>query len=168
MLAFDRNAMELGGADATQIATRMRAHAAFHARYLLDGSDPRDIIAAEPAMSGIWTDIIGTSATDHYGRPFAFHHQAQRADWAAAWSRVDAPVLMTMGEHDWFENRAGHETAVRIVNRRRDGLARFVVVPAMDHHFTLFDSAADAFREAGGRADARPFLRVALDWLAEL
>ncbi len=168
MLAFDRNAMERGGDDAAQIATRMREHAAFYARYLLEGRDPPDIIEADPGMADTWSDIIGTSATHHYGRAFAFHHQAQRADWTAAWSRIDVPVLVTMGEFDWFENQAGHETVVRIVNRREPGLARFVVIPRMDHHFTLFGSAGDAFLDEGGRADAGTFLRVALEWLRDL
>jgi pimeloyl-ACP methyl ester carboxylesterase len=168
MLAFDRNAMERGGDDAAQIAKRMREHAAFYARYLLEGQDPPDIIEADPAMAGIWSDIIGTSATNHYGRAFAFHQQAQLADWTAAWGRIDVPVLMTMGEFDWFENRAGHETVIRIVNRRKAGLAHFEVLPQMDHHFTLFESAGDAFRDEGGEADAEPFLRIALEWLRSL
>ena len=165
MLAFDRNAMERGGDDAGQIAKRMHEHATFHTRYLLEGQDPPDIIEADPSMADVWSDIIGTSPTDHYGRAFAFHHQAQTADWTAAWGRIDVPVLMTMGEFDWFENRAGHETVIRIVNRRDPGLARLAMIPQMDHHFTLFESEGDAFRDEGGRADAGPFLRIALEWL---
>jgi pimeloyl-ACP methyl ester carboxylesterase len=168
MLAFDRNALELGGTDATDIATRMRQQTAFHTRYLLEGRDPPDIIAAEPQMAAVWSNIIGTSPTDHYGRPFAFHQQAQRADFTAAWGRIEVPVLVVMGEYDWFENRAGHETVVRIVNRQAPGLARFEVIPRMDHHFTLFDSAEAAFRGEGGDADARPFLEIALRWLTEI
>ncbi|HEX5786861.1 MAG TPA: alpha/beta hydrolase [Woeseiaceae bacterium] len=168
MLAFDRNAMERGGTAAGEIATRMREHSAFHARYLLEGRDPPDIIAADPAMAAVWAGVVGTSATDHYGRPFAFHQQAQQADFTAAWGEIGVPVLMVMGEYDWFENRAGHETVVHIVNRNGAGLARFEEIPRMDHHFTLFDSAEAAFRGAGGRADAGPFLRVALAWLKAL
>jgi pimeloyl-ACP methyl ester carboxylesterase len=168
MLAFDRNAMELGGTDAAEIATRMRAHTSFHVRYLLEGRDPPDIIAADPALAAVWSDIVGTSPTDHYGRPFAFHQQAQHADFTAAWGRIDVPVLLTMGEYDWFENRAGHETVVRIVSRRAPGLARFEVLPRMDHHFALFDSAEAAFRGEGGKADAGPFLRLAFAWLGTL
>lgn len=168
MLAFDRNAMERGGTDAAEIANRMRQHAAFHARYLLEGRDPPDIIAAEPGMAAVWANIIGTSATDHYGRPFAFHQQAQQANFTAAWGRIVVPVLMVMGEFDWFENAAGHETVVRIVNRRETGLARFEVIPRMDHHFTLFDSAEAAFRDEGGEPNAGPFLAVALEWLERL
>jgi dienelactone hydrolase len=168
MQAFDRNAMEVGGTDPGEIATRMRQHQAFYSRYLLEGMDPPDIIEADPAMASVWTGIIGTSADAHYGRAFAFHQQAQLADWTAAWGRIDVPVLIVMGSYDWFENRAGHETVARIVNRQRPGLARFEVIPQMDHHFTVFPDAGAAFRDEGGRGDANPFLKLALGWLKEL
>jgi hypothetical protein len=32
----------------------------------------------------------------------AFHQQAQRQNWQAAWARVEAPVLAMYGEYDWF------------------------------------------------------------------
>ena len=168
MQAFDRNALELGDTDAAEIATRMREHQAFYAKYLLEGLDPPAIIEADASMAAVWSDIIGTSTDAHYGRAFAFHQQAQRADWTAAWGRVDVPVFLVMGEYDWFENRAGHETVVRIVNRQRTGLARFEVIPRMDHHFVVFPDARAAFREEGGRDDARPFLDLALEWLGKL
>jgi len=168
MQAFDRNALELGDAGTGEIATRMREHQAFYAHYLLQGMDPPAIIEADPAMAAVWSDIIGTSADAHYGRAFAFHQQAQQQDWTAAWGRIDAPVLMVMGEYDWFENRAGHETVIRIVNRQRPGLARFEIIPQTDHHFTVFPDARAAFRGEGGRADARPFLELALAWLEDL
>ena len=168
MLAFSRNAMEVGGSDPAGIATRMKQQQALYSRYLLEGLDPPAIIEADPAMAAVWSEIIGTSDDAHYGRAFAFHQQAQRADWTAAWGQIDARVLVVMGEYDWFENRAGHETVARIVNRRRAGLARFEFIPQMDHHFTLFPDAGSAFRDEGGRGDASPFLEIALPWLSEL
>ena len=122
----------------------------------------------DPSLAAVWSDMIGTSADAHYGRAFAFHQQAQRADWTAAWGRIDVPVLLVMGGYDWFENRAGHATVVRIVNRQGPGLARFEVIPRMDHHFVVFPDARAAFREEGGRDDARPFLDLALGWLKKL
>lgn len=168
MQAFDRNALELGDTEPAVIATKMRERQVFYSRYLLEGLDPPAIIEADPAMAATWSDIIGTSADAHYGRAFAFHQQAQQADWTAAWSRIDVPVLVVMGEYDWFENRAGHETVVRVVNRRQPGLARFELIPQMDHHFVVFPDARAAFREEGGRDDARPFLAIALAWLEGL
>jgi pimeloyl-ACP methyl ester carboxylesterase len=168
MLAFSRNSMEAGESDPAGIATRMKQHQALYTQYLLEGLDPPAIIEADPAMGEVWSDIIGTSADAHYGRAFAFHQQAQRADWTAAWGRIDVPVLVVMGEYDWFENRAGHETVARIVNRRRKGLGRFEIIPQMDHHFTLFPDVGAAFHDEGGRADAKPFLQIALPWLEQL
>jgi pimeloyl-ACP methyl ester carboxylesterase len=168
MLAFSRNAMEVNGADPAGIAIRMRQHQAFYSRYLLEGLDPPAIIEADPGMADVWSDIIGTSADAHYGRAFAFHQQAQQADWTAAWGQIDVPVLVVMGEYDWFENRAGHETVARIVNRKGSGLARFELIPQMDHHFTIFPDAGAAFRDEGGRGDAGPFLDLALPWLKDI
>jgi dienelactone hydrolase len=168
MLAFSRNAMEVGGSDPAGIATRMKQHQAFYTQYLLEGLNPPAIIEADPAMSEVWSDIIGTSADAHYGRAFAFHQQAQQADWTAAWGQIDVPVLVVMGEYDWFENRAGHETVARIVSQRRMGLGRFEFIPQMDHHFTLFPDAGAAFRDEGGRGDASPFLEITLSWLSEV
>ena len=168
MLAFSRNAMELGGTDAAEIATRMRGHQSFYSRYLLDGLDPPHIIETDPAMAAVWSDIIGTSPDSHYGRAFAFHQQAQQADWTAAWGRIDVPLLLVMGEYDWFENRAGHETVTRILNRQRPGIAQFHIIPRLDHHFSAFPDAAAAFRGDGGQADAGPFLELAIAWLHDL
>lgn len=168
MLAFSRNAMEVNGSDPAGIAARMRQHQAFYSQYLLEGLDPPAIIEADPDMTEVWSDIIGTSADAHYGRAFAFHQQAQRADWTAAWGQIDVPVLVVMGEYDWFENRAGHETVARIVNRRDHELARFELISQMDHHFTIFPDAGAAFRDEGGRGDAGPFLDLALPWLKEI
>jgi dienelactone hydrolase len=165
MLAFDRHALELGGTAPADVTSRMKAQTRFHVQYLIEGRNPDAIIAADPPLAGVWSGIVGTAADSHYGRPFAFHQQAQRADWAAAWGRVTVPALVVMGAFDWFENTEGHETSVRAANRNEPGLARLEIIPRMDHHFTLFDSAEAAFRGQGGRADAGPFLRLALPWL---
>lgn len=168
MLAFDRNAMERGGADPGEIATRMRQHERFYSEYLLEGRNPPDIIAADPEQGAVWSDIIGTSASDHYGRPFAFHHQAQNADWTAAWGQITVPVLVVMGEFDWFENLAGHQTVVNVVNMDKANRARLEIIPGMDHHFSIFDSAQAAFRDETGTPDAAPFHEIALPWLNKL
>ena len=165
MLAFDRHALELGGTAPAEVTSRMKAQTRFHVQYLIEGRNPDAMIDADPSLAGVWSGIVGTAADSHYGRPFAFHQQAQRADWAAAWGRVTVPALVVMGAFDWFENVEGHQTSVRAANRNEPRLARLEIISRMDHHFTLFDSAEAAFRGEGGRADAEPFLRLALPWL---
>ena len=129
--------MEHGGDDASEIAARLRAHQIFYSRYLLDGQDPPAIIETGPAMGDVWSDIIGTSTGTHYGRAFAFHHQAQQQDWPAAWGQIDAPVLIVMGEYDWFENRAGHETVVRCLNLRCPRRVNLGLQPDRVHLFCV-------------------------------
>jgi pimeloyl-ACP methyl ester carboxylesterase len=165
MLKFERNALELGGLDAKQIAGEMTARVQFLDRYLITAETPAQIAAGNPSLGSVWTRIVGTSPTGHYGRPFAFHQQAQRADWAGAWSRVRAPVLAVYGEYDWFESRDAVSLIARIVNAKSPGRGTFVEVPAMNHHFSEFPNAADAFKETNGKVNPGRAVKLMLKWL---
>jgi pimeloyl-ACP methyl ester carboxylesterase len=167
MLKFERNALELGGAPPDRLAAEMTARYRYFDRYLISAETPAQIAASDPQLGEVWSRIIGTSASGHYGRPFAFHTQAQRADWARAWSRVDAPVLAMFGEYDWFESRDATALIARIVNARRPGRGTYIEVPRMNHHFTAFDSADAAFAEKNGRVDAAAAVGPMLQWLAK-
>ena len=166
MLKFERNALELGGADPARLAAEMTARYRYFDRYLIKGDTPVQIAASDPQLGEVWPRIVGTSAAGHYGRPFAFHHQAQRADWAGAWSRVDAPVLAMFGEYDWFESRDATALIARIANAKRPGHGAYVEIPRMNHHFAVFESADAAFAERNGKVDAAAAVRPMLEWLA--
>jgi pimeloyl-ACP methyl ester carboxylesterase len=99
-LKFERNALELGGAAADQLAREMTLRLQFLERYLIRNETPGQIAASDATVGAVWSRIIGTAADNQYGRPFEFHQQAQRADWAGAWSKVDAPILALYGEYD--------------------------------------------------------------------
>jgi hypothetical protein len=77
-------------------------------------------------------------------------------------------VLVLYGEYDWFEDVAAARTIVRVVNGRDPERARLVVVPRMDHHFTLFATPQDAFGETGGTVDEAPAVAPMLAWLRSL
>ena len=117
-------ALEVGG-DPRDFALEMTARYRFFDRYLIGRATPTEIAAADPELGAVWQRIVGTSASGHYGRPFAFHQQAQRADWAGAWARVRAPVLAMLGEYDWFESREPAALIARIVNARSPGRGTF-------------------------------------------
>jgi dienelactone hydrolase len=144
----------------------MTARYRYFDRYLIDGETPTQIAASDPKLGAVWSRIVGTSAVAHYGRPFAFHSQAQRADWARAWSGVDAPVLAMYGEYDWFESREATALIARIVSRKQAGRGTYVEIPRMNHHFEVFDSAEAAYAEKNGRVDAAAAVRPMLEWLA--
>lgn len=166
-LAFERNALELGGSPPGDLAREMTLRYRFLDRYLNATQDPAAIARAEPAIGAVWPRIVGTDARSHYGRPFAFHQQAQRQDWAGAWARVDAPVLVLYGSHDWFEDARGMELIGRIVNARRPGTAQVVGLPGIDHHFSRYPTREAAFRGKGGQVDAEGAVATMLDWLRQ-
>jgi dienelactone hydrolase len=166
-LGFSRRAMELAGDDVGGISARMARHARFYARYLLDGKTPAEIRAEDAELGKVWADIVGTEGDLQYGRPAAFHQQAQRQDWTAAWATVTSPVLVAYGEYDWFEDVEAARTVLRVVNGRGEPRARLVVVPHMDHHFSVFATPEDAFRERAGKVEEGPAVEPMLAWLRE-
>jgi dienelactone hydrolase/glyoxylase-like metal-dependent hydrolase (beta-lactamase superfamily II) len=168
MLRFERNALELGDTKPEAIADEVNARAAFFARYLLKGETPKAIAASDPKLGEVWGRIVGTSDTGHYGRPFAFHQQAQRQNWAGAWNRVQAPVLVLYGEYDWFESHDAAQLIANIVNARQPGSATFRELPQTDHHFARYASRRDAFREKDGKENAAPAVTAILDWLSQI
>jgi dienelactone hydrolase len=168
MLKFERNALELGDTGPQALAPEINARAAYFARYLLKGETPAAIAKSDPKLGEVWRRIVGTSEAGHYGRPFSFHQQAQRQNWAGAWNRVPAPVLVLHGEYDWFESRDAAQLIVNIVNDRQPGSATFRELPQLDHHFTRYASRRDAFREKDGKENADPAVKAILEWLSQI
>jgi pimeloyl-ACP methyl ester carboxylesterase len=168
MLKFERNALELKGSPPDQLAREMTLRLQFFERYLIHNQTPAQIAAADAMLAAVWPRIVGTTANDHYGRPFAFHQQAQKADWAAAWSKVNAPVLALYGEYDWFESRDATSLIARIVNAKSPGRGTFVEIPRMNHHFAQYPSSTTAFAEKDGQVNPEPAVRVMLDWLKRI
>jgi len=167
MLGFERRAKEFSAVPAPELDAYLRGLARFFVAYLLDRKDPATIVRERPGLAGTWEKIVGTGEGSHYGRPLAFHQQAAAQDWAAAWSRVTAPVLAMYGEFDWFEHADAHRLVADLANRRVAGQGEFVVIPATDHHFDRFPSAAAAFRGEGGVNNADAAVAVMLRWLGE-
>jgi len=165
MLGFERRAKELAGASGAELDSHMRGLARFLPAYLLDHKDPTTIAREQPSLAGVWKSMIGTDDHAHYGRPLAFHQQAAAKDWAAAWERVDAPVLVLYGEYDWYEDAASHRLVADIANRRKAGQGTYVQIPATDHHFMRFPDATAAFKDSGGQVNSDAAVEALLRWL---
>jgi dienelactone hydrolase len=168
MLGFERRASELGGMPAAELDSYIKRLVRFFAGYLVDGMEPGAIVEREPDLDGAWEQIIGTGDGTHYGRPLAFHQQAQAQDWAAAWAALRAPVLAVYGEYDWFESSDAHQLVADLANRRQAGQGRFVIIPATDHHFMRYPDRFAAFREEGGTVNSDAAAEEMLRWLREV
>ena len=165
MLHFDRAYLERQ--DPARANELLSGNARFHVEYLLNGKLPAQIAAEDPALGAVWARIPYKDATTHYGRPFAYHHQLARKDLAAAWSAVDAPVLVLFNEYDEFESIHGADAIVTAVNAKRPGTARLEVLPRLNHSFYRYADKAAAFRAERGTAvpDPAPALSAILAFL---
>ena len=169
MINFDRLYVERSGRySPEQIHDEMIRRIAFHQLYLLGGKTPEQVAAERPDLAGVWPAIRGgAEAPPHYGRPYAWHWQAARKNFLAAWARIDAPVLVAYASFDQFEPRASHKVIVDTVNRLRPGTATLVPLNGLDHSLLRFPDEFAAYREEGGKPDREAFLVPMIAWLKE-
>ena len=165
MVHFDREFLER--ANPATLQPLLLEQVRFHVEYLLNGKTPEQIAAEDPALGAVWARIPFTGDGTHYGRPYAYHHQAARKDLAAAWAAVDAPVLVLFNEYDQFESVHGAEAIVTIVNAARPGTASMRILPQLDHSFYRYADEDAAFRAVRGTAipDPAPALSEILAFL---
>jgi pimeloyl-ACP methyl ester carboxylesterase len=109
----------------------------------------------------------GTDDGAHYGRPFAWHRQLARKDLLAAWSRIEAPVLVVSGQYDQFEPPHAHRAAVDLLDRIRPGQARWIEIEGMNHFYDVYASALDAYAERNGHPAPQLAAVPILRWLRD-
>jgi pimeloyl-ACP methyl ester carboxylesterase len=170
MIAFDRLYLERSGKyRPEQIHDEMARRIRFHTAYLLGRKTPAQVAQEQPDLASVWESVRGgAEAPPHYGRPYAWHWQAAAANFAAAWARLEAPVLVLHGEYDQFEPRRGHELIAEIVNRLRPGTATFLQFAKADHELEYYATAEDAYlyRNATVRRDL--FLKPMFEWIRKI
>ena len=169
MLNFERIYLERRPDDVepADIHDDMRHRAKFQYEYLVEGRHPDDVAKDSPDMARIRNDILGMSASDHYGRPFAWHQQAAMHNFLAAWAQLDAPVLVIFNAFDQFESRHGHWLIAEMVNRLRPGTATFVERPNIGHSDNRYATIDDAYAWRAGAPAWRESARIMTEWLRD-
>lgn len=170
MLNFDRIYLERRPAEVApqDIHDEILSRARFHYEYLIKGRHPDAVAEDDAAMARLRNDILGLGETDHYGRPFAWHQQAAKHNFLAAWAEIDAPVLVIFNEFDQFETRRGHALIADTVNRLRPGTATFHIRHNIGHSDNRYADIIAAYTREGGEPAWEEGAQIMLDWLAGL
>jgi len=170
MFNFERNYLERrpGVVAPADIHEEMLLRAKFQYEYLVHGRHPNEVAKDSPGMSRIRNDILGMGETDHYGRPFAWHQQAARHNFLAAWAQLDAPVLVIFNAFDQFESRHGHRLIVDLVNRLRPGTGTFIERPGIGHSDNRFATIEEAYTQRGGTPAWQEAADNMTKWLREI
>jgi len=142
--------------------------ARFQYEYLVEGRHPDQIAKDGPEMRRIRNDILGMGEKDQYDRPYAWHQQAARHNFLAAWAKVQAPVLVIFNAFDQFEVRHGHELIVDTVNRLRPGTATFIERPNIGHNDNRYATIEDAYAFRDGTPAWQGAADLMLSWLREV
>ena len=167
MVNFDRHALSHEDRDPAEAHDILMRQMPFQVMYLLDGKTPEEIVAARPDLDGVWETIAHTGDGHHYGRPYAYHHQAAKEDYLEAWTNIDAPILVNFNEFDQFEELRGAELIVDTVNRLRPGTATLAVHENLGHSFRRYPSQLDAYEYRNYEPGQEPAIDVILGWLEE-
>ncbi|NNM77433.1 alpha/beta hydrolase [Sphingomonas sp. ID1715] len=170
MINFDRFYFERSGKFAAEeVHDRVLKSVRFNQAYLLGRKLPEQVEREQPDLKGVWVSMRGTvEDPPHYGRPHQWHWQVAEKNFLAAWTRIDAPILVLWGEHEQFEPRHGHRMIVDAVNALRPGTATFVEMPGIDHGLSRHASAYAAYRDEGGQISRDALLVPMLAWLETL
>jgi pimeloyl-ACP methyl ester carboxylesterase len=170
MLNFDRIYLERrpDAVAPADIHDELLARAKFQYEYLVEGRHPDEVAKDGPDMAKIRNDVRGLDESDQYGRPFAWHQQAARRNFLAAWAKVDAPVLVIFNEFDQFETPHGHKLIADTVNRLRPGSATYIERPNIGHSDNRYATIEEAYADRDGTAAWQEAARIMTDWIRAL
>ena len=170
MLSFDRLYLERRPEEVApaDIHDELIRRAKFHYEYLVNDRDPDDIAGDSEAMALARAGVRGLEDGAHYGRPYAWHQQAAKHNFLAAWDALDAEVLVIYNEFDQFEMRYGHKVIADMVNRRAPGSATYVEQDNMGHSNSRFATVEDAYVWRDGEPAWEETATLIVDWLKEI
>ncbi len=163
MLEHERRRLRLSGSSPAEVGERMRGYGELYALYLEQKMTPAEVIRERPHLAPLWYD----EPEHQYGRPAAFYHQLQGLNLAAAWDKVDVPVLVIYGEYDWIMSREDHVMIADLVNKNHPGKARYVEVPKMDHLFHLNESQQKSFDDYDSGTFDASLIPLITGWLQQ-
>lgn len=169
MLTFERHYLERRPDEVSpsEIHDQFLARAKFHYEYLIQKRHPDDVARDNSQMAAIREDVLGLGENEHYGRSFAWHQQAASQDFLAAWTELEARVLVIFNEYDQFESRHGHKLIADTVNRLRPGTAQFIERSKIGHSDNAYRSLLDAYAFEGGEPAWQGAANTILRWLSE-
>jgi pimeloyl-ACP methyl ester carboxylesterase len=83
------------------------------------------------------------------------------------WSKITCPVLVVYGEYDWIMSRAEQENIISILSKRNKGKAELKIIPGMNHHYSVYSSAQEAFDEPFVKYEPAAF-EIINQWLKNI
>ncbi|MEN0019354.1 MAG: alpha/beta fold hydrolase [Planctomycetota bacterium] len=158
----------LSGEDPNAVDQSMRVWRDVFAKLLIDEMTPEQVLEALPAAEL----LTGLDLERPAGRHYTFHQELDDANIIGAWAdyaRSGGTLLAVHGEFDWIASLHDHKMAATVVDLHSplDDAGEFVIIPGMDHAFTVHRSLIMSFQRFGQGESSDAFATLATGWLAE-
>ena len=144
-----RRQLLLSGMSYDDVERRMRQHEICAHRYYAEKQTPEQILASNKTCAA---DLEAPA-------PYTYMQQVGALDLAAAWKKIDAPLLLFYGTADFVTDDYQHRYLRDMVNAFHPGHATYVEIEGMDHGLTLAGTQKASLE---GKAPA-PFAQRLLD-----
>jgi pimeloyl-ACP methyl ester carboxylesterase len=154
LLETRRRQGRLAGLGFDEIDRRQRLGEWCNHAMLVEGRQPKDILAARPECA----------ESLKYVAPYTYMQQWAALDLSAEWKRVDVPVLVVQGETDYVATVADAPLLRDIIESFHPGKATLEMIPHMDH-FLSKAASMKASMEAPSEEFEPKVLQAVESWL---
>lgn len=148
MLENSRRQAILAGMDQVEYDRSARQAERFSHEFLVEGREPRAILAETPELRASDTGSALASGDTLFGRHYSFFQQLHQVSLPELWSKYEGHVLAIWGNCDFVSGRDDHEQIAAIAERRDAGKGRFIALEGIDHGFDKAASPLDAMRQS--------------------
>lgn len=146
MIELERRRLQYSGKTQSEINALMPGYIEFHTDYMNYKKTPEEIVLEKPHLAPLWYD----EPRHQYGRPAKFYMQTQDFNFLETWGNTTAPVLFVAGEYDWIMSLDDSQIVTDMINQKTPGRATRYVAKGMDHHWSVYANAQNAFDESNG------------------
>ena len=102
-----------------------------------------------------------------YGRPVRYYHQLQDFNLAGEWERIQVPVRILRGTHDWIMSSFDNHIILEVLQKNGHTDHDLLEYPGLDHWNTIHSSPRDSFEGKTGRWDEKMVLQI-VHWAREM
>ena len=141
MLASLRRQMVLRGRPDAELDERAGRLERLYGAMYGEGLTQAQAVAREPALAAC--------GDQRFGRSLAYLQQLDTDEVQHAWSRVQCPVLVLHGEHDWVVSKEEQRAIVDLVGAGGKGSATLTPVEGADHLMGEHSSLSESLERYG-------------------
>ncbi|HYR29434.1 MAG TPA: alpha/beta fold hydrolase [Thermoanaerobaculia bacterium] len=129
IVANQRRQMRMSGVPFEDMEEEEKRSERFNALFYVQKQPLEKIIAEHPEFKERFPD----GKTYAGGKEGRFFQQLYDVPMAAAWKKIEAPVLSLYGASDFLTEASEHEALAAAVSSWRPGTAKFVTLQGVDH-----------------------------------